>query len=132
MSKVSGLQLAAARRKFRDMRDRVNAPDGGFSVDARTGIDQSGDVWMASQAGTEAKFDRPVRTSEVVRFVRKNRESLNRPGAHVGGWNDRGSPTLDVSFAHTDLAKARKFAKKNKQDAIYNPARGETRYSPNY
>ncbi len=125
-------RLASVRQNFRQMTAAINTPGGGFSRNLTTGEEASADTWMVSRATGEQKFDGPVKNSDVVRYARKNKETLTKPGAHIGGWNDEGKPTLDISDAIPQLNNARRVAKANNQDGIYNPGTGEYRMKPNY
>lgn len=116
---------------------------GGFSLSLEGDRPKRG--WMVSQLGSERSIsieqlaaDQPMGfapgdpwhdnvKAEVDRFVRDYREDLSREGAYLGGWVQDDRLFLDVSFNFTDEDEAARFARENRQFAMYNAETGEYR-----
>ena len=70
-----------------------------------------------------------VTDASIMDFVLANYSDLNQPDAYIGGWSEKGTAYLDVSFNIMDLEKALEKARGSDQEGIYDLVNGETIYT---
>jgi hypothetical protein len=116
-------ELDALRRLV----DRVAVPDGGFTVDPRTGADVTGGyaVSLHPEAG---RVLAKVTPGALLEFVMTRSDLLTVPGNVFGAWRDPadGRVYLDVSTLVDDLDQALELARQHDQLAVYDFAAGRS------
>jgi hypothetical protein len=108
------------------MADALSVPDGGFSVDPRTGATVRGGYAVAVFPERERQFAGPVSADEVSAYVFANADVLTKGGVVVGGWRnpDDGVAYLDVSRVVPTRAEAATLAREHNQVAYFDFASG--------
>lgn len=119
--------------QFGTLAKQANQPDGGFTVDARTGKAATSG-WVVAQKGHEAKLPAPTSASDLQAYHAEHHAGLMAAG-HLGAWHAEDGPhvTLDATKIHPDTTegflKAGRAMHTQHQDAIYNLGTDETYHS---
>lgn len=120
---------ALSNRKADDLAERVQTPDGGFTVDPRTGKDikEGFAVAMFPERSREIPH-KDVDREALQKYTKDNADVLSQPGNMMGGWHDPDSGTvwLDVSKVTTDKREAIDLAKQHNQIAIFDLGSGNS------
>lgn len=98
--------------------------NGGGSYSFLTGQTNPTAGYMVSMAGRE-RIIKELQVKEVQVYVTENRDVLMTEGAYLGVWASEGEWYLDVSRNITDRATAISAGNDNKQQAIWDCAKGE-------
>lgn len=94
---------------------------GGFSANASGAGPTTG--YMVSKFGSEErKPTRDIDPEDLADYARRHHAELSTPGAHHGGWVDKGIAYQDVSHRHTEWAPAYTGMVKENQKALYDVA----------
>lgn len=106
--------------------DVIRQNPGGFSVSPDGKIPSRG--YMVSVAGRTKILDEHALAGEgahsiINDYARQNADVLKTPGAHIGGWTDKGKVYLDVSHNVTNQRAAVKAGKMGNQIAIWDVKR---------
>jgi hypothetical protein len=106
----------------------VNSPDGGFSVDPRSGLDVSVGFAVAVYPDREQQISDRVRPADISDYVFRNADVLARSGAVLGGWRDPddGIAYLDVSRVVATRAEAEALGREYTQKSYYDFAAGKS------
>ncbi|WP_285500664.1 hypothetical protein [Actinokineospora sp. NBRC 105648] len=104
--------------------DALSVPDGGFSIDPRTGADLRIGYAVAIHPEHERIFTNRVTAGDLIEYVADVADTLARPGRVLGGWRDpdSGSVYLDVSAVVSTLAEAWSLAVRYNQLAVFDLA----------
>jgi hypothetical protein len=110
------------------MADALSVADGGFSIDARTGVDVRGGFAVAVRPECERRFTGRVYPGDVKAYVFEYAKALRVEGVVFGGWRDPrdGVAYLDVSRVVGTRAEAVALAKRHGQVAYFDFAAGRS------
>jgi hypothetical protein len=102
-------------------------PDGGFTVDPRTGADVTGG-YAVSVHPAEGTVLATVTPGDLITYVVSHADALALPGSVFGGWKDPadGRVYLDVSTLVTDRSEALTLARVNDQLAVFDFSTGQS------
>ncbi len=105
----------------------LGEPDGGFSIDPRTGEGVYGGYAVAVHPDCCAILAE-ITLGDVLEFQLRYASTLELPGRIFGGWRDPsdGRIYLDVSILVEDRDKALELAREFDQLAIFDFATGES------
>lgn len=120
--KGGGGKVQLSDESAKDLHTRLQEPDGGFTIDARTGDDVTRGFAVA--AFKDRSKEIPVKNltpDDLKSYVDSNSDLLSKPENKFGGWHDpeTGHVWLDVSMVTTNKAKAIQKAKAENQIAIF-------------
>ena len=102
--------------------------EGGFS-ESLDGLSPTSGYMTALSKFTEVQIPKKdVTDASIMDFVVENYADLSKPNAYLGGWVEKGTVYLDVSFNYSSLEKALQVAKAGDQLGIYDVVNGETIY----
>lgn len=103
------------------MADALSVPDGGFSVDPRTGGDVAQGFAVAVYADRERQIMGRVTRDDITSYVFGNADLLAGNGLVVGGWRDpsSGIAYLDISRVVESRELAVALAKAHGQVAYF-------------
>lgn len=101
--------------------DALSVPDGGFSVDPRTGGDVRTGYAVAIHPDRERQIGGVVRPEDIRAFAYDNADLLAQEGSVLGGWRDpeTGIAYLDVSVQVHDRAEALALGRQYDQLAVF-------------
>lgn len=114
--------------EFSKMFDRVSQPDGGFTYSPLAGEPVTG---FAVSPYPERSFAAPVKEFkflDLVRYAKKNRDMLGKPGHYIGAWHDpaSGKVFLDISVVSKSRDDAARLALRHDQIAYFDLAAGSS------
>jgi hypothetical protein len=117
--------LSAEARLIR-LSDALDVPDGGFSIDPRTGGDVRVGYAVATHPERERRIGGKVSPSDIQAFVYDNADLLTQEGKIIGGWRDpqSGDAFLDISEQVHDRETALILGGLHNQLAVWDFARG--------
>lgn len=103
-------------------------PDGGFSVDPRTGFKVSEGFSVAIYPEREQQLTGRVRIADVKSYAFRNADLFAKRGLVYGGWRDpeTGVVYLDVSTVVATRAEAVSLARKHNQLRYFDFAAGRS------
>ena len=122
-------KVGLSDEKANDLAKRVKTPDGGFTVDPRTGKDVTSGFAVATDPKLSKEIDAKDVTGKTIQnYVNANKSALAGEGKMVGGWHDpdTGKVWLDVSTVTPDKNKAVKLAQDANQIAIFDLGSGKS------
>lgn len=133
-AKSSGTALAdkpasLSNRKADDLAKRVQDPDGGFTVDPRTGKDVKEGYAVAIYPDRSKEIPHKAVNRQVIQdYAENNKDLLVQDGNMMGGWHDpdSGNVWLDVSRVTNDKREAISLAKEHNQIAIFDLGSGNS------
>lgn len=101
--------------------DALSVPDGGFTVDPRTGGDVRTGYGLSVYPERERQIGGKVTPEDIRQYAYDNADLLAIPGNLLGGWRDpeTGIAFLDVSTVRHDRDDALFIARQNGQLAIF-------------
>lgn len=111
--------------KIVSMADALSVPDGGFTVDPRSGEDVTSGYAVAVHPDLCVIHTGDVEAGDILAYmISYAADILARPGRVVGGWRDpdSGMAYLDVSTVVPDLDEAMSLAREHRQLAIFDLA----------
>jgi len=113
---------------LRRMADALSVPDGGFSVDPRTGGAVTSGYAVAVFPEREQQISDRVLVADVSAYVFRHASVLAGSGVVVGGWRDpeSGIAFLDVSRVVADRETAVRLARQHRQLAYFDFAAGQS------
>lgn len=86
---------------------------------------------MVSRKGSELTLDHPPTEADLAQYVATHGKHLKSKDHYLGYWNaGDGRHVLDVSRNIADNEEAHDFARRNKQEAIYNSPHTEDDPTP--
>jgi hypothetical protein len=102
--------------------------EGGFGVHPTTGDEppKSGIMTATSKATEKVIPMKDFSEGDIARYREAHAKELSVPGAHVGGWVDKGKAYLDVSTRFTDKAAGMKAAQQAHQLAVFDLKSGQS------
>jgi hypothetical protein len=105
----------------------VEQPDGGFTVDPRTGEGVYGGYAVAIHPDCCAVLAE-LTLGDVLEFLLRRADTLALPGRVLGGWRDPadGRIYLDVSILVEDREQALELAREYDQLAVFDFSTGES------
>lgn len=108
------------------MADALSVPDGGFSVDPRTGGDVRTGYAVAVFPERERQIGGRVNPADVLAYVLDNADKLAGNGVVVGGWRnpDDGLAYLDISRTVGTREEAAELARDHNQLAYFDFSAG--------
>lgn len=103
------------------MADALTVPDGGFSIDPRTGADTSRGFAVSVHPECERMFDRDITADDLFVYLVEMAGTLSLPDRVWGGWRDpaTGHVFLDVSVVVDSRIRALTLAAAHDQRAIF-------------
>lgn len=105
-----------------DLHNRLKEPDGGFTVDPRTGKDVTKGYAVAAfpERSKEIPLDQ-IQPSDIQSYADNNADVLGKEGHMLGGWHDPATSNvwLDVSIVTSSKSKAIRIAQETNQIAIF-------------
>jgi hypothetical protein len=118
------IMMAEWSTRLLSMADALTVPDGGFSVDPRTGADVRDGYAVAIHHEHECVVTHPVTAGDLIEYVADVADTLTMPGRILGGWRDpnSGAVYLDVSVVTPTLADALALAVRHDQLAVFDLA----------
>jgi hypothetical protein len=107
--------------KLAAMADALSVPDGGFSVDPRTGADVSQGYAVSVHPECERVFDGEVTADDLFVYLVEMADTVSQVGRMLGGWRDpaTGRAFLDVSAVVDSQSAALDLAREHRQLAIF-------------
>lgn len=118
-----------SKSQFSGLASRLHAPDGGYTVDVKTGKEPQGG-FMVSKAGHDRTFGAKatVRGSDIDQHVSDNAAELSKRARLAGGWHnpETHEKDLDVSRHYRSHDRARSAMWGADQDALYNANEGRS------
>lgn len=132
--------MSVMEHELRDARGRWTKTGGGalaehvhpegFSLDPHTGKSPSSGYMVALPGHTHQYPDSVMKdkhqlAAAIDRFLMEEREVLDKPGVHLGGWVSDGKLWLDPSERIADRHEAMKAGKERDQVAIWDVAGGQ-------
>jgi len=120
---------ALSNRKADDLAERVQTPDGGFTVDPRTGKDIKEGFAVAIYPDRSRELQHTkVNRDSIRKYADDNSDLLSQEGNMMGGWHDpdTGNVWLDVSRVTTNRREAIDLAKEHNQIAIFDLGSGNS------
>lgn len=115
--------------KANDLAERVQAPDGGFTIDPRTEKDVDSGFAVAIYPDRSREIPHTDVTGTTIKdYAKSNEDLLTESGNMMGGWHDpdSGSVWLDVSRVTSDKTEAISLAKEHNQIAIFDLGSGSS------
>lgn len=108
--------------------DALTVPDGGFTVDLRTGEHVTDGYAVSVHPECERVLTDSVSTDDLRQYLADHAATLELPSRVLGGWRDpvTGSAFLDVSIVLGEQRQALSVAREHDQLAIFDIARGES------
>jgi hypothetical protein len=108
------------------MADALSVPDGGFSVDPRTGADVNHGFAVSVHPECERIFSADVTADDLFVYLVEMADTISLPGRVWGGWRDpaSGRAFVDVSAVADSRALALDLARAHGQLAIFDFAAG--------
>lgn len=105
----------------------LDEPDGGWTIDPRTGESVYGGYAVAVHPECCAVLAE-ITLGDVLEFLLRHAETLALPGRLLGGWRDPadGRIYLDVSILVEDRDEALRLARENDELAIFDFSTGES------
>lgn len=109
--------------------EQLRKPDGGFTIDPRTGygIEHGYAVAIFPEFSLEIDAEQ-VNIDTIRRYLTQHHADLETTGTAFGGWHDPATDKvwLDVSMTTRGRAMAEEIAKIHNQIAIFDLDRGES------
>lgn len=107
---------------FAEALAQASVPDGGFTIDPRTGAAESSGFFVSVHPEHEVAV--PVESMDstaLLAYVHQKREVLEKEGNYCGGWHDpeTGIVSLDVSSKAESAEEARRLAAAHDQVAFF-------------
>jgi hypothetical protein len=118
-----------SNRKADDLASRVKTPDGGFTVDPRTGKDIKEGYAVAIYPDRSREIPATAVNRKVIQdYAKSNQDLLSQQGNMMGGWHDpdSGNVWLDVSRVTSDRMEAIDLAKQHNQIAMFDLGTGNS------
>jgi len=115
--------------KASDLAEKVQKPDGGFTVNPRNGADVSKGFAVAIYPERSKEIAHSeVGADTIKQYADSNSDVLSMDGNMMGGWHDPASGTvwLDVSRVTSSKEKAIALAKQHNQIAIFDLGSGNS------
>jgi hypothetical protein len=107
--------------QFDEAARRLKGPEEGFTFDPRSGTFPTSGWAVGGAGGKERKKELGRVTGRTVgAYARMEAGSLQRPGAHVGGWEDAGKGVFDVATIEPSLHRAAGLMGIRGEDAVFN------------
>ena len=97
-------------------------PDGGFTIDPRTGQSMTTGFFVSPHPELERAVQaQDLTVSDLANFIHDNQAILQRPGNFLGGWHDpeTGIISLDISTRTETAQQARTIAAEHQQVAFF-------------
>jgi hypothetical protein len=117
--------VGLSNRKADDLAKRTKQPDGGFTVDPRTGKDLK-EGYAVAIYPDRSKQVRSLNRAEIREYVTENQDLFVESGHVVSAWHDpeTGFVWLDVSKVESDRREAITLAKGNDLSSIFDLGSG--------
>lgn len=108
--------------------DRLSVPDGGYTVDPRTGRFVTTGYAVAVYPDREQQISGRVGPADVTAYAYRNADVSRRSGVMFGGWRDpsSGIAYLDVSVVVASRGEAERLARRHNQLAYFDLASGSS------
>lgn len=121
------VSLANVSARLSELVTALSVPDGGFTVDPRTGADVTGG-YAVSVHPAEGTVLATATPGDLIEYVVSHADALALPGSVFGGWKDPtdGRVYLDVSTLVTDRSEALTLARVNDQLAVFDFSTGQS------
>lgn len=119
--------LAADVARTHSLLALLERPDGGWTIDPRTGDSVYGGYAVAIHPDCCAVLAE-ITLGDVLEFLLRHADTLALPGRVFGGWRDPadGRVYLDVSILVEDRGEALALAREYDQLAVFDFATGES------
>lgn len=115
--------MTLQRAQFAQMADSLGEPDGGYSIDVKTGK-PARKGYMVSHSGMGQSFPagHEVTPGEIQLHATRHAAVLAQPAQYAGGWHDpdSGVKDLDVSQRYASHDRARNAMVADDEKALYN------------
>ena len=122
-----------SREQFKHLAERLNAPNGGFSINTVTGEEPT-DGYMVSQSGTEGTIEGKADHQHLEDYATVHSHTLEHPSGtrYFGGWHnmDNHHKVLNVSRNFADKNEATREMLRQDEDAMYDVKKNDE--VPNY
>lgn len=114
--------LTEKHTNFAEALAQVSTPDGGFTIDPRTGAAESAGFFVSVHPEHEVSI--PVSSldmNDLTKYEESKREILGQEGNYLGAWHDpeTGIVSLDVSSKAQSAEEARRLAAAHGQVAFF-------------
>lgn len=113
---------AAKHTNFADALAQVSEPDGGFTIDPRTGAAESSGFFVSVHPEHEVSIPlSSLNMNDLTKYEESKHEILGQEGNYLGAWHDpeTGIVSLDVSSKAQSAEDARRLAAAHGQVAFF-------------
>lgn len=110
------------RKNFTEALSQLKEPDGGFTIDPRTGAAESAGFFVSVHPEHEVAVPiASVNPQSIARYAYQKREVLKQEGNFFGGWHDpeTGIVSFDVSSKAQSAEEARRLSAAHGQVAFF-------------
>lgn len=110
------------RRNFAEALSQLKDPDGGFTIDPRTGAAEAAGFFVSVHPEHEVAIQiASVNPQSAMRYARQKQEILKQEGNFFGGWHDpeTGIVSFDVSSKTQSAEEARRLSAAHGQVAFF-------------
>lgn len=121
--------VSVSDKKASNLAERVQEPDGGFTVNPRNGKDVNTGFAVAIYPERSKEIPHEIVNKDTIhQYVSDNKDLLRQDGNMVGGWHDpdSGNVWLDVSRVTGNKQEAIDLAKQHNQIAIFDLGSGNS------